>query len=128
VKEEIEVFAEKAEKFEEAARYFADREIYDLSAFHIEQAMQLYIKFILAKELGYFPRTHSLTRLFQELGQLDESFNEFYREKELILKAIEDAYILSRYFPRTYSKREVGEMLKVLGEFKRRFGEWLSRD
>jgi HEPN domain-containing protein len=128
VKEEIRVFSEKAEKFEEAARYFAEKGVFDLSAFHIEQAMQLYIKFILAKELGYFPRVHSLTKLFQELGRLDESFKEFYEEKEIVLKDIEDAYILSRYFPRTYSQREVEEMMETLEEFKRRFGKWLSID
>jgi len=128
VKEEIRVFAEKAEKFEEAARYFAEKGVFDLSAFHIEQAMQLYIKFILAKELGYFPRVHSLTKLFHELGKLDESFKEFYEEREIVLKDIEDAYILSRYFPRAYSQREVEEMMETLEEFKRRFGKWLSID
>jgi HEPN domain-containing protein len=49
VKEEIRVFAEKARKFEDAARYFAEKGVYDLAGFHIEQALQLYIKFILAK-------------------------------------------------------------------------------
>jgi HEPN domain-containing protein len=128
VKEEIRVFAEKARKFEDAARYFAEKEVYDLAGFHIEQALQLYIKFILAKELGYFPRVHSLTKLFQELGKLDESFKEFYEEKEIVLKDIEDAYILSRYFPRIYSKKEIEEMVRSLEEFKRRFEKWLSID
>jgi len=39
VKEEIRVFAEKVGNFEEAARYLAEKGVFDLSAFHIEQAM-----------------------------------------------------------------------------------------
>jgi|GEM_PF-6627587 len=30
----------------------------------------------------------------------------------MVLKDIEDAYILSRYFPRVYSQREVEEMME----------------
>jgi DNA polymerase III delta prime subunit len=45
-----------------------------------------------------------------------------------VLKDIEDAYILSRYFPRIYSKKEIEEMMRSLEEFKRRFEKWLSID
>ena len=128
MKEEIVVFAERAKKFEEVAKYLYRTEVFDLSAFNVEQALQLYLKFILAKELGYFPKTHSLTRLFNDLSKLDKAFLEFYEENEIIIKDIEDAYILSRYLPRDYSEKEVELMINTLEKFKERFKEWLSRN
>jgi len=43
----------------------------------------------------------------------------------LINKDIEDAYILSRYFPREYSKEEVEKMIEVLKRFKEEFKRWI---
>ena len=83
------------------------------------------MKYILAKEIGYFPKTHSLSRLFKELSKIDKKFKEFYEKNEIILKLIEDAYLLARYFPRDYSKREVSKMIDVLNKFKEEFREWL---
>jgi len=125
MKEDVEIFLDRARKFENASEYFAEQGIYDLSAFHVEQAFQLYLKFILAKELGYFPKTHSLSKLFKELARIDKKFHDFYEENEIILKDIEDAYILSRYFPRDYSKEEVDKMIEVLRKFKEVFKKWL---
>jgi len=42
---------------------FFNKGIYDLSAFHVEQPLQLYLKYILAKEL-VFPKN---TQTFQAL-------------------------------------------------------------
>jgi len=122
MREDIDVFLRKAEKFDSAARYFLSEGVYDLAAFHIEQTLQLYLKYILAKVIGYFPKTHSLTKLFRELSKIDEDFMRFYQENEIILKDIEDAYILSKYFPREYSESEV----KALDRFKERFKRWIS--
>lgn len=72
---------DRARKFE----YFAEQGI---SAFHVEQAFQLYLKFILAKELGYFPKTHSLSKLFKELARIDKKFHDFYEENEIILRIL----------------------------------------
>ena len=49
---------------------------------------QLYLKFILAKELGYFPKTHSLSKLFKELARIDKKFHDFYEENEIILRIL----------------------------------------
>lgn len=107
---------------------FSIKGYYDLSAFHVEQAFQLYLKYILAKEIGYFPKTHSLYKLFKEISKLDSKFFSFYETNKiiLILKNVEDAYLLARYFPREYSKSEVTKMLDVLDEFKRVFEKWIS--
>ncbi|MEM2614582.1 MAG: HEPN domain-containing protein, partial [Nitrososphaerota archaeon] len=65
---------------------------------------------------------------FNDLSKLDKAFLEFYEENEIIIKDIEDAYILSRYLPRDYSEKEVELMINTLEKFKERFKEWLSRD
>ena len=126
MKEEILIFKKRAEAFEEEAKEDFKKGKFDLAAFHIEQSFQLYLKYILAKEIGYFPKTHSLEKLFSELSKINEKFWKFYKENEIILKDIEDAYILARYFPRKYSKEEVEEMVKVLEKFKEEFKEWLT--
>ena len=126
MKEEISVFLDRARKFEKLADYSYKEKIYDLAAFQIEQAFQLYIKYILAKETGYFPKTHSLYRLFREVSKISKEFEEFYLENEIILKDIEDAYVLSRYFPREYSESEVRKMFEALEKFKKVFGKWIS--
>ncbi|MEM1658018.1 MAG: HEPN domain-containing protein [Candidatus Jordarchaeales archaeon] len=126
MREEILVFLERARKFEEEAVELFNKGVYDLSAFHIEQSLQLYLKYILAKELGYFPRTNKLSKLFSELANLNNDFQAFFEDNEIILRDIEDAYILSRYFPRDYSKREVEAMLNTLKKFKEKFREWIS--
>jgi len=59
-------------KFEKASEYFFKDGIYDLSAFHVEQTFQLYLKYILAREIGYFPKTHSISKLFKELSKIDK--------------------------------------------------------
>jgi len=126
MREDVFVFLDRARKFEMAGKHFMEMGIYDLSAFHIEQAFQLYLKFILAKELGYFPKTHSLIKLFKELAKIEKCFESFYKKNEIILKDIEDAYLLSRYFPREYSKEEVETMLSILEMFKEEFKRWIS--
>ena len=44
MREDVEVFLSKAKKFDDAAKHFLREGIYDLAAFHIEQALQLYTK------------------------------------------------------------------------------------
>jgi len=59
------------------------------------------------------------------LSKIDKKFKEFYEENEIVLKLIEDAYILARYFPRDYSDGEVSKMIDALKRFKEEFREWL---
>ena len=71
--------------------------------------------------MDYFPRTYSLLKLFRELSALSQDFMDFYQEHEIILKNVEDAYLLARYFPREYSQTEVQKMIEVLENFTERF-------
>ncbi|AKT35678.1 putative nucleotidyltransferase [Pyrobaculum sp. WP30] len=71
-REEVEMLRERALMFLAAARddLRAGRE----AAFHAEQACRLALKYVLASRAGYYPHTHSLRRLFEEVGLLSRSF------------------------------------------------------
>ncbi|WP_456327193.1 HEPN domain-containing protein [Archaeoglobus sp.] len=73
---------DRAKKFEKASEYFFKDGIYDLSAFHVEQTFQLYLKYILAREIGYFPKTHSISKLLR----LIRSINTFKILSERVFK------------------------------------------
>ena len=56
MKEEIEILGERAKAFLEEAKEDVDKGRFDLAVFHLEQALQLKMKYILAKKVGYFSR------------------------------------------------------------------------
>ena len=116
--EEVELLKERAEMFLENAKHLIEKGVYDLAAFNIEQYCQLILKYKLLVKTGTYPRTHSLTRLINELSKLVENVNILLEKEEyfLMLTKIEDAYIGSRYLPRRYSKIEVEAMLRYVTE------------
>ncbi len=113
----VEYLRERAEEFLENAEYNFSRGYYNLAAFCLEQYMQLYLKYFLARTVGYYPRTHSLSELIREAGRLCPALLEFYRERALELSSVEDAYISSRYLPRRFDRETVEAMLRLAGEF-----------
>ncbi|MCS7138044.1 MAG: HEPN domain-containing protein [Candidatus Caldarchaeum sp.] len=46
---------------------------YDLTLFHVEQFMQLYLKHLLYRKVGDFPKTHSPSELFKQLAKAYDS-------------------------------------------------------
>ncbi len=60
-------------------RAFEDGD-YNWSIFLLEQAIQLLIKYLLALKIGYYPKTHRPSKLFEELSELYPEFYEFYRQ------------------------------------------------
>lgn len=86
---------------------------YNLSALDIEQAVQLWLKYLIFLKAGDFPKTHYLDKLINELAEVYESKDilEFYQENALQFRCLEDAYITSRYFPREFKKEEIQKMI-----------------
>ncbi len=115
---EVEYLRERAEEFYDNAKYNISRGFYNLAAFCIEQFMQLYLKYLLAKSIGYYPRTHSLSELFKDAGRLCKELLSFYEKRALEISSIEDAYISSRYLPRKFDKQVIEAMYKLAEEFK----------
>ncbi len=67
-KEEVELFKGRAEAFLDSAAYNYRNRSYDLAAFNLEQAVQLFINTKLLELIGEFPRTHNLVILLKELS------------------------------------------------------------
>jgi len=120
----MEYLKKNAEYFEKKAIEALDEEP-KFVLFFTEQALQLYLKYILAKKLGDYPKTHKLKVLLNEFGKLNKEVELFIKKYELVIDLLEEAYITSRYIDKTYSKRSADEAIKMLKEFKEVFKEWL---
>ena len=119
--EEVGKFKEKANAFLDTAIYNFEKGRYDLAAFNIEQAIQLYIKTKLLELLGEFPRTHSLVALLRELSRVfkEEEVERFRKENIGMLTKLSDVYITSRYYTREFYKDEVKELIEFAYKVRR---------
>ena len=112
--EEVRRFKDRADAFLDTAIYNFEKGRYDLAAFNIEQAVQLYIKTKLLELLGEFPRTHSLVALLRELSRVfkEEEVERFVKENIGMLTKLSDVYITSRYYTREFYEDEVKELIE----------------
>jgi HEPN domain-containing protein len=106
--EEFEVLLRRSESFYVTALLQAERGMYDLAVFSLEQSLQLFLKAALLKEGVEFPRTRGVRRLLSILAELtgSDEIKQLLTSHSLELSILEDAYIVSRYFPRSYTGEE----------------------
>ncbi len=104
---------ENAEEFWREAQRLFEEGRYKLAAFSVEQAVQLYLKHLLAEKCGDFPKTHSLKRLFYETRKFCPELFALFEEKSTVIGDLEMAYIGARYLPTFYTEPEVRAMLEV---------------
>jgi len=123
-----EILRRRAESFLRHAIDDFDRRDYDLVLFHVEQAIQLYAKYLLYRRLGDFPKTHSIVGLLKDLVKI-------YGSKELesvigshieLLYLLEESYITSRYIPREYDP-EIATRALELGKRLLEVFKWLEK-
>jgi len=107
----------RAKAFLEDAKVDFARGDYDLVLFHVEQFLQLFLKYLLYQKIGDYPKTHSVVRLVRDLIKVYESkeLQEFYDESLETLYLLEESYIASRYLPREYGK-EIAEIILKFSE------------
>ena len=103
---------ERAKKFLREAEDDIKKEFFDLAAFHLEQSLQLFLKAILLKKVGFFSKTHSIEILKEEIEKVEPKIFELLQKNKEIVANLERAYIGARYLPFDYSKEEVEKMLK----------------
>ena len=117
---EAEVLKSRAYAFLRNAKRLFDEGEYDLAAFSVEQFCQLILKYKLLIKVGTYPRTYFLPRLMRELSRLASSkrLESFIDSEIMFLTRVEDAYIVARYLPRRYERREVEELLKFAERFR----------
>lgn len=105
---------ENARSFWRAAGVMLEMGEFNLALFHLEQALQLCLKYRIYEKYGDFPKTYGLKRLLAEAGAPAEI-------DAVIVDLLEDAYIGSRCAPVRYSEetarrayREVEKALRNL--------------
>ena len=108
---------------------------YDMAMFHAEQTLQLRLKPLALRILGYIPRIHSVRELLGIVaksldavgrGDLAAELKEFAERNRGALRLLEEAYTSTRYSPKTYDEAEasnalgaVEEALKTLDKIER---------
>ena len=117
--EKIKFLKERAEKFYKNALELFNKGEYNLSAFNLEQALQLYLKYLIAKQTGDWPKTHYLNELVDRLEEAYENseIKKYKKEKELFFDDLSDAYFTSRYYPKNFSKDLVEKLLEEFNNF-----------
>jgi len=121
----------RAMVFLDTAKYLVEKGEYDVAAFNAEQASQLYLKAILLELIGDYPRTHSIIFLLKELERTGiMEISEFIRMNKSGLHNLEDSYLTSRYFYKSFDKEDAEYLLslaeKVVGlceDIRKRLGK-----
>jgi len=85
----------------------------DFILLHCEQALQLGVKYLIAKKYGYFPKTHDLFSLLEMLKDSDPRLYSEFKEKAELVDLMEDAYVGARYLPRHYSEESARKVLSA---------------
>lgn len=115
---EAEVLRRRYAEFLEEARSALNRGFYDVACFLAEQSLQLYLKYVLLKLVGDYPRTHSVRMLLGEISRAlgSTELEGFSRVNRTRLLALEDAYMMARYFVKEYTREDAEDMVKLVEE------------
>lgn len=113
----FELLRKRALSFLRDARSDMEHGDYDLVLFHVEQFIQLYLKHLLYRKIGDYPKTRSIIRLLKDVVRVynDRSLDDFIDRNLEALYLLEEAYISSRYLPREYD-RDIATRILKLGE------------
>jgi HEPN domain-containing protein len=89
---------------------------YNLAMFHLEQSLQLALKYTLFQFKGSFEKTHDVLRLLDEVIELSKNVNlrKIRNEEATTLVVIRESYITSRYFPYSVDKSVVEKAYNVV--------------
>lgn len=76
-----------------------------------------YIKYLLFRRLGDFPKTYSLIYLLRVLNQIvNDRLSRFINDNLEMIHFLEEAYMSSRYLPRTYDRTIAERVMKFSEE------------
>ncbi len=117
--EEYEILDKRAREFLAEAKEALEHGRYDLACFFAEQAAQLYLKAILLKLAGEYPRTYQIRTLLSRLAELlpDEKRRqivEFMRSNRARLSELEDVYIMARYSTKSYTREDAEDLVRLV--------------
>ncbi|MCX8204983.1 MAG: HEPN domain-containing protein [Candidatus Nezhaarchaeota archaeon] len=121
----VEVLRRRSHLFRSYAQEALQRRHFDLTVFYAEQALQLRLKSLALRPLGYVPRIYSVRELLGLLskilgsigrGGLTELLYKFTEAHRDGLESLDEAYVASRYLPRTYEPEDATRALAVVNE------------
>jgi HEPN domain-containing protein len=110
---------ERAEEFLKMAKFAFKEGNFNIAAFNLEQACQLYLKYYLFLKLRRYPKTHSLEELLKGIGKAykkEKEVKKILAEKTSVIGDLEQAYLTSRYLPVEFSKKRIENMLDFANE------------
>lgn len=115
----MEYLKTRAKEFWENAIELKEKKKYNLSAFNLEQACQLWLKYLIGKKVGEFPKTHYFGELVSDFAEVCEKKEalDYYKQNELFFDDLEDAYFTSRYYPKTFSNNLIEKLFEESGKF-----------
>jgi len=89
---------------------------YNLAMFHLEQALQLGLKYKLYELTGTYDKTHDIIILLNRVIELtkDNKLKEIMDMEYITLELIKQAHISSRYLPFTYDKKSAEKAYQVV--------------
>jgi len=89
---------------------------YNLAMFHLEQALQLGLKYKLYELTGTYDKTHDIIILLNRVIELtkDNKLKEIMDMEYITLELVKQAYISSRYLPFTYDKKSAEKAYQVV--------------
>ncbi|MEM0267109.1 MAG: HEPN domain-containing protein [Thermofilaceae archaeon] len=129
--EEVEILRRRALTFLNHAREAVERGEFDFACFSSEQAAQLFVKSVMLELVGETPRSHRVRELLHLLSRLapeaEEPVTEFVRRNREALRALDDAYIASRYLPSAYTREEAEAFVKLAESLIELVSEVLER-
>lgn len=114
-----EILKDRGLRFYKNAVELYNRGEFDLSAFNLDQASQLLLKYSIWEKLGDFEKTYEISKLLNDYkklvkdsGKIDEIIKRY---KKTIID-LEVAYIESRYLPSTFFKDQIEDMINFVQE------------
>lgn len=126
----IDFLKKRAKEFWERGKEDFEKSRFNLAALDIEQAIQLWLKYLIFLKAGDFPKTHYFDILLKELSEIYEKpeILQFYQKFALQFRTLEDAYITSRYLPREFNKEEAQKIIEFGKEVFKFFKEQLNEE
>ncbi|MEM4977338.1 MAG: HEPN domain-containing protein [Desulfurococcaceae archaeon] len=115
--EEVEILRGRAKTFLKYAKEALERGDFDFACFLSEQAAQLFVKSVILELVGEVPRLHRVRELLYLLSrsvpEVEKPITKFIEENREGLRALDDAYITSRYMPYTYTREDAETLVKL---------------
>lgn len=117
----VKLLMQRSERFLENVKHNFEIGFLDIAAFSLEQSIELFLKSKVLEKAGDFPHTQNIRTLMQTLfEQSSQRCSEIVKshldKHGIILVAIQDAYITSRYFAINIEKNDLDKMIQVVQE------------